>query len=82
MTATQIKSIVESVRGFDLKSSNSYVDTLSEIGTAASLGKQSCSIEGCLNLDIIEQLRTDGFHVELRAIDDSVRNNATFISWK
>lgn len=82
MTAAQIKSIVESVRGFDLRSSNSYIDTLSEIGSAASIGKQSCTIDGCLHSDIIDQLRTDGFYVEVRSLDDSVRNNATFVSWK
>ena len=82
MTAIQIKSIVESVRGFDLKSTDSYEDVISQIGGEASNGKQSYMFEGCLHREIIEQLKLDGFHVDILAVDDSVRNNATFVSWK
>lgn len=82
MLAAKIKSVVDTRRGTIVKSPNSYEDAVSEISTAATSGLQSCTIRGCLSDDIISQLLIGGFVVELQAINDSVRNNATFISWK
>lgn len=82
MLVNKMREIVNSKKGFDLKSTDSYEDVISQIGGEASDGHQSCTIDGCLHSDIIDQLRADGFFVEVRSLDDSVRNNTTYITWK
>lgn len=82
MLVNKMREIVNSKKGFDLKSTDSYEDVIAQIGGEASDGHQSCTFSGCLRSDIISQLQLDGFFVEVRSLDDSVRNNATFVSWK
>lgn len=82
MLVDKMREIVNSKKGFDLKSTDSYEDVISQIGGEASNGKQSCMFGGCLHSEIIDQLKLDGFHVDILAVDDSVRNNATIVSWK
>lgn len=81
MLVDEIRSIAHSTAPFPIRSSDSYDDIIAEIYRVANLGRLSHTVNGCLDTDVVDRLKLDGFDVIFQSLG-SIRNNATFVSWK